>query len=161
MERNFLPMEFLPRDGATLVVLGVNPMRVTWDDDMLLESVEKIAARGNRVILAMHIEPGSRGVTQEDLERREVPNARSARKEPAVPGPPPVQALWKVRMKLDPDVERSGHALYFEWAEGWRVIEGAGAKLLSVERESGKGSVVLDGGERRVCGMDRRSRWIV
>ena len=61
VERSFLPFEFLPRDGATLVLLGMKPMQVDWNYALFLGPVERMAARGNRVVVAMWIDPdGSR-----------------------------------------------------------------------------------------------------
>jgi hypothetical protein len=138
VERNLLPMEFLPRDGATLVMLGVKPTQVNWNDGMLLQSVDKIAARGNRGALAMYIDLEDDGLKQEDLDRRETAQANGKRKYEV----PPLGSMWNVRLKLDGD-RKSRHPLYFDRADGWSVRETADTKMLAVERNSGKGSVLL------------------
>ena len=144
VERNFLPFEFLPRDGAALILLAMNPMQVCWNGDLVLKPVERIASRGNRVVLAMRIDPENTRPPQEDFDRSEPPQTRNAKKNPApaLPAEPPIKTLWKVSFKIDSDA-KSPHPLYFGQAEGWRVREQAGAKLLAVERDFGKGSVVL------------------
>jgi hypothetical protein len=144
VERNFLPMEFLPRDGATLVLLGLRPMQVNWNDALLLRAVEGIASRGNRVVVAMHIDPEGRRLGQEDFDRREEPKTRGAEKksQPPPPQKPPIQTMWKVSLKIASD-QTKPHPLYFEQAEGWRVREKVGQKILAIERDFGQGSVVL------------------
>jgi len=136
VERNLLPMEFLPRDGATLLLLGVDPMQVNWNDDMLLQSVDQIASRGNRIVLAMYADPER--VRPEDLERRETDKRKDAKK----PEPPPLRRIWKVNLNLDVG-PKADHPLYFSEADGWRIRDSAGAKVLAIERDSGKGSVLL------------------
>lgn len=138
VERNFLPMEFLPRDGATLVMLGVKPMQVNWNDGLLLQSVDKIAARGNRVVLAMYLDPDGEPLKQEDLDRKETVQAKGKRKVET----PPLGSMWKVRLRLDLD-PKTHHPLYFDQADGWRVREAAGTKMLAIEQDSGRGSVLL------------------
>ena len=141
VERNFLPLDFLPRDGAALVLLGLNPARVKWDDEMLLQSAEKIAARGNRVILAMYADLDKRDSIREDLEGKQQPNARGAGRKPE-PAAPPLESMWKVWLRFDP-AKDAGHPLYFEKADGWRVLESEDGRQLAVERDWGTGSVVL------------------
>lgn len=140
VERNFLPMEFLPRDGATLVLLGVDPMRVNWDDALFLRPLQRIASRGNRVLVAMYIDADDRSLAQQDLDRREEPKTKGA-KEKSKPEPP-IKTMWKVSLKLDPD-ETKPHPLYFGQADGWTIRDKVGVKILAIERDFGKGSVVL------------------
>lgn len=138
VERNFLPMEFLPRDGATLVMLGVDPMQVNWNEGLLLLTVDKIAARGNRVVVALYIDPAYPRITQQGLDRRETAQAKGKGKSET----PPLGSMWSVRLKFDDD-RKAVHPLYFDRADGWSVRETAGEKILAIERVSGKGSVVL------------------
>jgi hypothetical protein len=144
VERNFLPLEFLPRDGATLVLLGLNPMRVNWNDALLLRVVEGIASRGNRVVVAMYLDADNRRLSQEDFDRREEPKTRGAKKKSrqASPEEPPIKTMWKVSLKLGDD-EAKPHPLYFGQADGWRVRDKVGPKILTIERDFGRGSVVL------------------
>ena len=78
VERNFLPLDFLPRDGAAIVLLGVNPIEVDWEDAAFLRPVERIASRGNRVVVAMYLDPQNRP-SQADLDRRERPEPAGKR----------------------------------------------------------------------------------
>jgi hypothetical protein len=135
-ERNFLPLEFLPRNGAAVLLLGISPLTVNWNDGMLLRSAEGIAARGNRVIVAMYVAPENDQLKQQDLERRDDPKKAGAKEDP------PLQSQWKVTLKLDPD-ENTPHRLYFGQSEGWKVLKQDGARPLAIERDFGKGGVVL------------------
>lgn len=139
VERTFLPLDFLPHDGAALVLLGVNPLKVDWDDDAFLRPVERIASRGNRVVVAMYIDPEERP-SQADLDHREKPEPNGSKEKSNTK--PPIQAMWQVSLKLDAD-KTHPHPLYFGQADGWRVRDEAGEKILAIERDFGKGSVVL------------------
>src|SRR4051812_37096918 len=70
-ERNFLPLVFLPQDGAAVLLLGMDPLKVNWDDGLVLRSTEAMAMRGNRVVIAMHVDPEGAPPKQEAFERRE------------------------------------------------------------------------------------------
>jgi hypothetical protein len=142
VERNFLPMDFLPRGGIALVLLGVSPAQVNWEP-LFLRSVEQSAASGNRVIVSLYVDPDKRRLTQENLDRRDEPaSAVPQKKSKQAPGPPPLRSLWKVNLKIDSDPAKP-HPLYFEQAEGWTVHDREAAKILAMERAFGKGSVVL------------------
>ncbi|HEY1336205.1 MAG TPA: DUF4350 domain-containing protein [Bryobacteraceae bacterium] len=156
VERNFLPMQFMPRDSATLLLLGVGPYEVNWNVGMLLRMVDETARRGNRVIVALHFDPKSQG----DLDRPADPTA-PVKKQSASnqPEEAPLKTMWRVGLKLDSD-RKKPYRLYFDQAAGWTIHEQAGDKILAIERDLGKGSVVLmaDSAEftnRSVAGMDR------
>jgi hypothetical protein len=134
VERNFLPMDFLPRDGATLVLLGLHPADVNWNDGMLLQSVDRIAGRGNRVVLAMYVDPEN----ESGLERLDDRGEKKSGK----PGLPQLRTMWGVTLKLDGN-RKADHPLYFADAPGWHVRASEGGRLLSIERDSGKGSILL------------------
>jgi hypothetical protein len=136
VERNLLPVEFLPNDGAAVVLLGLSPMQVNWNPEMLLQIAEKIAARGNRVVLGMYLDPeDNRRVVGDDVEKGPASKGKK-------PESSPLEAMWKVKLKIDPDPD-ADHAVYFEKADGWRVRESDEGRILAVERDSGKGSIVL------------------
>ncbi len=143
VERNFLPFEFLPRDGATLVLLGVRPMRVNWDSQFLLKRVQATAVRGNRVVVAMWLDPDQPWPTQESFDHPEEPPAKGAGKKARFEAAGPlIKAAWKVSLRIDSDA-KAPHPLYFGQAEGWRIREQDGSRTLAIERDFGKGSVVL------------------
>ena len=144
VERNFLPVEFWPRDEVTVLLLGVNPLQVDWDESRFLRQVEEIATRGNRLVVALYEDPDQPRLTQQDLDIQEEESPAGARKAPArqTPGQPPLGKRWNVRLKVDPR-EDAGHPLYIERAEGWKVLDQAAEKILAVERDFGKGSIVL------------------
>ena len=160
VERNFVPLEFLPRGGVTLVLLGMKPMQVDWDGG-LLQRVQAIASRGNRVAIAMWINPDAARPTQADLDRPEEPKVPEAKKKSktAASQDPPLRTMWKVSLKIEPGAG-SPHPLCFGQAEGWRVRGQAGSKVLAIERDFGQGSVVLmaesaDFGNESAVAMNR------
>jgi hypothetical protein len=160
VERNFLPFEFLPRDGVTLVLLAMKPVQVDWNEG-LLRRVEGIARRGNRVVVAMWLDPDGPPVTQADLDHPEEPKAKGPMTKPKAKAPedPPIRTLWKVSLKVDSGA-KNPHPLYFGQAEGWRVRDRIGSKILAIERDFGQGSVVLmaessDFANESAAAMDR------
>lgn len=143
VERNYLPFEFLPRDGATLILLGMDPMMVNWSGPLFLKRVELVASRGNRVLVATRVDP--QDLPKEDAFRTQQQpgkkeQAKNSRSEPPVP--PPLFTMWKVRFGID-TTKKNPHPLYFTEAAGWTVLDQDGSKLLAIERDFGKGSVVL------------------
>jgi hypothetical protein len=144
VERNFLPMELARKDGATWILLALPPLEVSRNGALFLKPMERIASRGNRVVLAMRVDADSKRPMQEDLDQMEPPPARGS-KQKSKPEPPiesPIRTLWKVRLTIDPDV-KNPHPLWFGQADGWRTIDQVGPKVLAIERDFGKGSVVL------------------
>lgn len=161
VERNFLPFEFLPRDGATLVLLRMRPMEVNWDGALFLRPVERMASRGNRVVVAMWIRPDGTRPAQADFDKPEEPKGADAKKKSKLQPPeePPLKSMWKVSLKIDSGA-KDPHPLHFGQAEGWRVRERTGSKILAIERDFGKGSVVLmaesaDFSNQSAVAMDR------
>ncbi len=75
--------------------------------------VEKLATSGNRVVLAMGRLPKGKSPATGSLYRN-----------------------WDVKMAAD-------RRLYFAAAKNWRVLEQIGGKNFAIEREFGKGSIVL------------------
>jgi hypothetical protein len=113
--RNYLPLEYLGGAGKTLLVLNQKPELF---DQELLDTVDKLAARGNRIVLTAG-------------EATESPkNAESLLKS------------WKVKFGFDAKSPRELR-LYFAEATGWKTIDQDGTKSLAIERPAGKGSVVL------------------
>jgi hypothetical protein len=122
-ERSYLPLEFLPDDfltgnQATVLLLGLDPETFAKDPAPYLKSIEKLAARGNRVVAALQWDPDN-----------QLPRADA------------LAALWQVSFGLDPHQKHP--YLYFAEAKDWAVLEAIGPKLLAIERAFGKGSVVL------------------
>jgi len=117
VERGYAPIEYSDTSGAAIFELGISPGDFDDAGDFLLP-IEKLARRGNRIVVGLHYQPAS------DLK---------------------VAALrqtWGVRCMADPG-ESSAHRFYFAEATGWNVLESAGAKLLAVDRAFGTGSVAL------------------
>ena len=119
VERSFLPLEFLQEDRATVLLLGLNPESFAKDPDPYLQSIQKLAARGNRIVAALEMD-----------SEAETPRAGA------------LENMWHVRFGRDSKRKRSS-LLYFAEAPDWKVLESIGAKLFAIERSFGKGSVVL------------------
>jgi len=98
-----------------------------------LRPVEALAERGNRVLVTM----SSDHLTAEDLNSEPQSNPLDGgKKKPD----PPLHRDWKVTLTFEP---HRYHPLYFKSAEGWTVMESFGDRLLAIEKNFGKGSVVL------------------
>ncbi len=113
--RNYLPLEYVGESGTTVLVLNQNSELF---DQELLDSVDRLAARGNRVVLTI-------------AEAKELP------KDSAL-----LAKAWKVKFGFDEKSPRELR-LYFAEATGWKTIDQDGAKAMAIERAAGKGSVVL------------------
>ena len=135
VERNLRPFEFLPRDGSAVLLLGLDPLRTSRNEG-LLRAAEAVAARGNRVVLALHLEADDPFVTQHLLDTAE----RKGRNDR--PSAPALKERWKVGLRLHPEL-RFKHRLSFAQAEGWKPVEQTDAGILAIEREFGKGTVLL------------------
>jgi hypothetical protein len=119
VERSFLPLVFLQEDRATVLLLGLNPESFARDPDPYLQSIQKLAARGNRIVAALEMDSDA-----------ETPRADA------------LENMWHVRFGRDSRRKRSS-LLYFAEAVDWKVLESIGPRLFAIERPFGKGSVVL------------------
>jgi hypothetical protein len=133
--RSYLPLDMLQPTDTTVLLLGLDAREFGKDAD-LLRSVQRIAERGNRVVLAAGPLSGISAI----------PAARINRE-------------WGVRFGVDPRAKASGR-LYFSKAEDWTVTGRIGDRILSIERAFGKGSVVmladsLDFDNQSTVAMDR------
>jgi len=124
VERSFLPLAFLQEDRATVLLLGLNPESFAKDPDPYLQSIEKLAARGNRIVAALEIDSGAMD------------------SDAATPRADALESLWHVRFGRDSKRKHSS-LLYFVEATNWKVLESIGPKLFAIERPFGRGSVVL------------------
>ncbi|MGA3097328.1 MAG: hypothetical protein ABSF25_12790 [Bryobacteraceae bacterium] len=116
VERNYLPIEFSDVRAATIFILGVAPEDLD-DTDAILKPIEKLAGRGNRIVLGLHYETGN--LKAEALEKQ-----------------------WGVRYATDTDKTHTRH-LYFAEAKGWNAMENGAEKSRAVERAFGAGSVAM------------------
>jgi len=121
VERNFQPFEFLPASGFTLVLLGSKPGDFDAEQPYL-RSIERIAERGNRVVVAFTAQPDYTPAKKDALDAR-----------------------WGVRIGVQADKD-SYHRYYFAEAKGWSGLERLGPLLMAIEKNFGKGSVALFAG---------------
>jgi hypothetical protein len=143
VDRNFAPLQLLPRDGVAVLLLGMNPVGVNWNEGLLLQAAEAAARRGDRIVIAMYVDPEKQRLTQSDFERRPEPIG-AGRKQPAKNETPPIRSMWGVALQFDAEAG-AGHGLSFREFSGWKVLARGDAGVLTIEREFGKGSVVLTG----------------
>ena len=115
VERNFLPLEYLPERDCAILLLGTTL-------DSLAETrplLERAATRGNRVVIAFQL-PAT-------------PNAMQAKS---------LARDWRLRIDTDTDKEHV-HRYSFGSYDGWRVLDRAGPKILAIEKDFGKGSFAV------------------
>jgi hypothetical protein len=113
-ERNYLPLEYFNRSQGALLLLG---LRLEALNPLFLAQAEKLARRGNRVVMALAYEKTSK---DPDLSAK----------------------AWKIRLVLDADA-KSPHPLSFADLDAWTIREQAGEKVLAAERKFGQGAVLL------------------
>src|SRR6202034_2311452 len=118
--RNYQPiLRLLPDRDSTILMLGIDPRPFAVQPAEDLREFEKIASRGNRLVLGMRPGSGRAPPRHNALERN-----------------------WGVRFGLD--FEKEGNAiLYFAEADHWDVLERSGPRPVVVERAFGKGSIAL------------------
>jgi hypothetical protein len=119
VSRNYLPLEYLEESDATIFLLALDAEQFAADPDPYLDTVERLATRGNRVVAALRWESSRKPLRTGELDHR-----------------------WHVKFGFDPG-EKHPHHLYFSDAPDWRVLDRDGPKLLAIERGFEKGSVVL------------------
>jgi hypothetical protein len=115
VSRNYLPMEYLSATNATVLLLNQNGELF---DQELLDSVDRLAARGNRVVLTI--------ADPTDAPKNTVPLLKS----------------WKVKFGYDAKAPRDS-MLWFADVPGWKAIDQDAGKIFAMERVAGKGSEVL------------------
>ncbi|HTS25284.1 MAG TPA: DUF4350 domain-containing protein [Bryobacteraceae bacterium] len=115
--RNYLPLEVLADNGAVFL-LGLSPGSFGEDVEGL-ERIEALARRGHRVVAAMAPPADYTELMALALDR-----------------------AWHVKFGADSEY-RHVHRLYFTDAPDWNVLDRVGPKLLAIERDFGKGSIVL------------------
>jgi hypothetical protein len=116
--RNYIPLDGFQENHATVVMLGFKPADFVDDSEMQLR-LERLAKRGNRILVAMALPPGDKDVPIGKLYRN-----------------------WDVKFAVDNE-RGHVHRLYFAAAKDWRVLDQIGDKMLAIERGFDKGSIVL------------------
>jgi hypothetical protein len=116
VERNYFPLEYLEDDHAAIFLLALNADQFAGEPQPYLDTAERLARRGNRVVAALQWEGNKKPEHVGELDKR-----------------------WHVKFGYDKDQKW----LYFTEAPDWRVLDRAGSKILAIERDFQKGSVVL------------------
>jgi hypothetical protein len=119
VERSYVPMALLPRDGVALVLLGIDPARFGPIREVFIKPLEDIASRGNRVIVA--------------LDRSEDSKESDAKA---------LGTIWHAPVEFG-DATKKEPSIYFSSAAGWNKIDETQGRLTAIEKPFGKGSVVL------------------
>lgn len=116
--RNYLPLDVLNENAAAVFLLGIDAHSFGEDDDTL-QRIERLARRGHRVIVAMAAPVEHTGIMALALDRK-----------------------WHVRFGVD-STRKHVHRLYFTEAKDWNVLDRVGEKILALDRDFGRGSIVL------------------
>ena len=114
--RNYFPLDYLDESHATILMLGLNAEAFTVTPESFLQPIEKLANRGNRVVAALAWAGTGLPEHSGQLEKR-----------------------WHVQLGYD----QGPKWLYIKDATDWRVIERSGDRISAIEKNFGKGSVVL------------------
>lgn len=122
--RNFLPLDYIEESNATIFLFALDAGAFAADPEPYLDTVERLAKRGNRVVVTLKWESAYQPAHAGELDQR-----------------------WHVKFGLDGG-ENQEHRLYFSEAPEWRVLDRDGRKLLAIERGFEKGSVALFSGSR-------------
>ena len=115
LTRNYRPLEYLATSDATVILLNVKPD--AWTAEFVTE-VQKIAARGNRVLATtseVTAQPANTGALAKVLQ---------------------------VTFGFEPHSPRD-FRLFFSASPGWKIISHEGSKAMAIERAAGAGSIVL------------------
>ena len=119
VSRNFFPLDYLAETQATVFLFALDAEDFATNPKLHLDEVESLAKRGDRVVAALRWKGSKKPEKTEDLDKR-----------------------WHVKFGFDPE-EKHPHRLYFSDAPGWRVIDRSDGKILALDRDFEKGSVVL------------------
>ncbi len=112
----YQPLDFFQEQSTTLLLLGTHASSL--DDSEFLDTLTTIARRGNRVVAALaYSEPPAN-----DAKR----NQR-----------PALESDWHIRLATE------AHRFYFAAADGWTVLDRAGARIVAIEKAFDQGTVVL------------------
>src|SRR5581483_10830317 len=108
----------------------------------VLRPVQEFASRGNRVVVAMTVDPHSLPDKDAFTAQPESDPKKKSKDKDGKPPDPPIQTMWQVRIDVDRAIN-APHPLYIAKAEGWTVLDKVGDHILTAERSFGKGTVVL------------------
>jgi len=132
VSRNYSPLEYSDESHAAILLLAINANVFAGAPEPYIEPLERLANRGNRVVAALTWGSDEKPEHVQELEKR-----------------------WHIKFGFDKDQKW----LYFAEAPGWRVLDRDGAKILAIERDFQKGSMVMfaesrDFSNRSVAGLD-------
>jgi hypothetical protein len=116
VSRNYSPIEFSDESNAAIFLLAINANVFAGAAQPYLDPIERLANRGNRVVASLNWEDRDKPEHVEELAKR-----------------------WHVKLGFDKDQKW----LYVADAGDWRVLDRSGSKILAIERDFQKGSVVL------------------
>jgi hypothetical protein len=116
VSRNYFPLEYLEESNATIILLALNAGEFGGAPQSYIDTAEHLASRGNRVVAALHWEGDKLPEHVEGLDKR-----------------------WHVKLGYDKEKKW----LYFTAAPDWRILDREGPKILAIERDFQKGSIVL------------------
>ena len=114
--RNYSPLVYSDESDAAIFLLAVNAGVFGGAVQTYVDPLERLANRGNRVVVSM---------TWDGLKKPEIAEA--------------IEKRWHIKIAYDTPRKR----LYFSAADDWRVLDRDGDKIFAIERDFQKGAVVL------------------
>ncbi|HUB80406.1 MAG TPA: hypothetical protein VMB03_16495 [Bryobacteraceae bacterium] len=136
VSRNFQPLEYSDEKNAAYFFLAFHAGPDAGASQSPLDTWERLANRGNRVVATSNWDGEGEPPQAEQIARR-----------------------WQVKLAFDKERKLP----YFSEAPGWRVMDRAGDEIQAVEKNFGKGSIVLfsesgDFSNEQVAQLDRLDR---
>jgi hypothetical protein len=116
VSRNFSPLEYSDESNAAIFILAIDANAFAAAAQPYLDPLERLANRGNRVVAALDWEGDDKPKHVGELDKR-----------------------WHVKLGFD----KNRKQLYFGDAADWHVLDRDGSKILTIERDFQKGSIVL------------------
>jgi len=136
ISRNYSPLEYSDESRAGIFLLAIDATQFAGGPEPYLDPLERLANRGNRVVAALTWDDDAKPEHAQELGKR-----------------------WHVKLGFD----KGAKQLYFAEATDWRVLDRDGPKILAIERNFQKGSIVLFADSRAfsnqaVAKLDRLDR---
>ena len=117
VQRNFLPLSGLSEKHSVILLIGVAPQSLSAIEE--LQSLEGLAAAGNRIIVTFRYQRSS-----------------------TEPGLPVLEKSWGVRTGTDKNGPRA-HPFFFRESKDWTALRRSGSKILAMEHNFVQGSILL------------------
>ena len=128
VNRGYLPLAFYKGNASTVLLLGVRPPAL--DDAEFLTTLERIARRGNRVVVGLSLPRSDGSDENTGPAANATPSTRGSKEKS------PLETTWHIRLHSEK------HRIYFDAAGEWMRMDPT-ATLPAIEHTFGKGAIVL------------------